>query len=72
MFLFRRDLEEIARHLQSLLEDSLPERAIKASRVEEIIKDSADKVERALRNYEVWLSRLDTLIFDELSRNRER
>ena len=56
VLLILRDLEGIADDLQSLLKQCLLERVIKASRVEGIIKDSVDKVEQALRKYEVWLA----------------
>ena len=56
VLLILRDLEGIADGLQSLLKQCLLERVIKASRAEGIIKDSVDKVEQALRKYEVWLA----------------
>ena len=71
VLLILRDLEGIADHLQSLLEQCLLERVTKASRVEEIVKDCVDKVEKALRKYEVWLPRLGTMIRDWLTRGCE-
>ena len=56
VLLILRDLGDIADHLKSLPEHGPLTRFIEASRVEEIVKDSVDKVEQALRKYEVWLA----------------